>query len=341
MLLPGRSRMRELNKEATMRAEVNRREFLRISAQTAAITGLVGVAHSPLDAFASESPVKVGDAASITSLITDYVAKAPTNSIRNAENEKAWDEPLVGFSSGDDPIYQFYKEDIGSFYWTPIEIFRLAFPEFAAKSEELSIISWVLPHTESIKADLRKQTRTPSEKWIRARTYGGQFIDELSRYVADMLTKAGYPSVAPSVSKSYNQIATNGGKYGMASQWSERHAAYASGLGTFGLCDGLITPKGKAVRFASVVARIKVPPTQRPYKDHHAYCLHYAKGICGMCINRCPGGAVSKSGHDKKACAAQCMTTNQYAEKQLGLPKGAYGCGFCQTGVPCESRIPV
>ena len=70
----------------------------------------------------------------------------------------------------------------------------------------------------------------------------------------------------------------------MASQWSERHAAYASGLGTFGLCDGLITPKGKAVRFASVVTRIKVPPTQRPYKDHHAYCLHYAKGICGMCI---------------------------------------------------------
>jgi epoxyqueuosine reductase QueG len=156
-----------------------------------------------------------------------------------------------------------------------------------------------------------------------------------------MLTETGYPSVAPSVSKSYKQVAANGGKYGMASQWSERHAAYASGLGTFGLCDGLITPKGKAVRFASVVARIKVPPTLRPYKDHHAYCLHYAKGICGMCINRCPGGAVSKSSHDKKACAAQCNITNQYAEKQLGLPKGAYGCGFCQTGVPCESRIPV
>ena len=63
------------------------------------------------------------DAASLTSLIVDYTAKAPTNSLRNAENEKAWDEPLVGFSRGDDPIYQFFKDDIGSFYWTPLEIF--------------------------------------------------------------------------------------------------------------------------------------------------------------------------------------------------------------------------
>ena len=41
-------------------------------------------------------------------------------------------------------------------------------------------------------------------------------------------------------------------KYGMASCWSERHAAFVSGLGTFGLCDGLITPVGKAMRCGSV-----------------------------------------------------------------------------------------
>jgi hypothetical protein len=39
------------------------------------------------------------------------------------------------------------------------------------------------------------------------------------------------------------------------------------------------------------------------------------------------------------ACMKQCNATAQYAEKQMGL-KG-YGCGFCQTAVPCESRIPV
>jgi epoxyqueuosine reductase len=322
-----------------MKPELNRRDFLRVSAQSAAVTGLVGVAGNHLAAMPSETPVKVGDAASIKSLITDYVAKSPTNSLRNAENEKVWDDPLVGFSRGDDPIYQFYKEDIGSFYWTPLEIFKLTFPEISAKPDELSIISWVLPQTESIKADLRKQATTPSEKWVRARLYGGEFIDEMCKHVADTLAKSGCPAVAPSISKTYNGIESINGKYGLASQWSERHAAYASGLGTFGLCDGLITPKGKSMRCASVVAHIKTPSSPRPYKDHHAYCLFYTKGSCGMCMSRCPAGAVTKSGLNKITCRQQCIATTVYARKQFGL--NCYGCGFCQTGVPCESRIPV
>jgi epoxyqueuosine reductase len=323
-----------------MKPELNRRDFLRVSAQSAAVAGLVGVACNHPTVTAAENPVKVLDAASITSLIVDYSAKSPNNSIRNAENEKAWDEPLVGFSRGDDPLYQFYKEDIGPFYWTPVEIFQLTFPEMTVKPDELTIISWVLPHTESIKAELRKLTTTPSEKWIRARHYGGQFIDELSLYVADTFAFAGHQAVVPSFSKdNYGQ---NSDRYGMSARWSERHAAYASGLGTFGLCDGLITAKGKAIRCGSVIARIQIPATPRPYKDkdHHAYCLHYAKGACGMCTSRCPTGAVTKSGHDKKACVSQYGPTNAYAIK-IGLPKEAYGCGFCQTGVPCESRIPV
>jgi epoxyqueuosine reductase len=323
-----------------MKMELNRRKFLKVSAQGAAAAGLAGAAgkmHLPV--FAAETPQKENPAAWITSLIADYVAKSPANSIRNAENEKAWAEPLVGFSRGDDSIYQLYKEkdNIGPFHWTPLEIFNLTFPEISVKPEELSVISWILPHTESIKADLRKQKTTPSEKWIRARIYGEEFNEELRRYVADSLAKAGYPAIAPIFSKSFRM--GNSEKYGMASSWSERHAAYAAGLGTFGLCDGLITPKGKAIRCGSVVARVQIPVTPRPYQDHHAYCLYYAKGICGMCTTRCPAGAVTKSGHNKMACSKQCNATAEYADKQLGL-KG-YGCGFCQTGVPCESQIPV
>lgn len=320
-----------------MKKEINRREFMKVTAQGVAVTGLAGlVPISGVTAIAAETPKKEIDTAWITSFIKDYVATSPNNSIRNVENERAWDEPLVGFSSGADPIYQFFKDDIGSFYWTPVEAFKLIYPETTVKPDELSVIAFVLPHTDAIKADLRKKKDIPSEKWIRARFYGGKFIEELNKHVADTLTKSGYPAVAPT-----NSPINNSKKYGWVAQWSERHAAYASGLGTFGLCDGLITPVGKAIRCGSVVAQIKVPPTQRPYTDHHAYCLHYAKGACGMCINRCPAGSVTKSGHDKTACANQCMTTSAYAEKQLGLPKGAYGCGFCQTGVPCESKIPV
>jgi epoxyqueuosine reductase len=315
-----------------MKPELNRREFLRVSAQGVAAAGLT------VSVLSAQSSQKENPASWITSLIIDYVAKSPSNSIRNAENEKAWAEPLVGFARGDDPIFQQYKEHVGPFHWTPSEIFGLTFPESTAKPEELSVISWVLPHTESIKADLRKQTTTPSEKWIRARIYGEEFNEELRRYVAETLTKSGYAAVVPVFSKSFKM--GNSEKYGMATSWSERHAAYAAGQGTFGLCDGLITRVGKAIRCGSVVAKIQLPATPRPYQDHHAYCLYYTKGSCGMCTMRCPAGAVKKeSGHNKMACSKQCNATAEYASKQLGL-KG-YGCGFCQTGVPCESRIPV
>jgi len=309
-----------------MKAELDRRGFLRLSAAA----GLTA-------AFTLQAPQQYHTASSITSLIQDFAANSPVNSLHTSSAEKAWDQPLVGFSRGDDPIYQSYKEFVGPFHWTPLEIFRLTFPDVRVQSDELAVVSWVLPHTEAIKADLRSQTANPSEKWIRARIYGEQFNEELRKLVAAALTKSGHPALAPTLSAGFKT--DNSARYGMASSWSERHAAYAAGLGTFGLCDGLITPKGKAIRCGSVVARIQIPAAVRPYEDHHAYCLFFAQGICGMCAKRCPAGAVTKSGHDKQACMKQCAATAQYADKQLGL-KG-YGCGFCQTGVPCESRIPV
>jgi epoxyqueuosine reductase len=323
-----------------MKLELNRRKFLKISAQGAAAAGLTNVASlGHFSAARADEPKKM-DAAWITSWIADQVAKSPNNSIKNAENEKAWAAPLVGFARGDDSIFEQYKQkdNIGPFHWTPLEAFNLTFPDITVKPEELTVISWILPHTESIKADLRKQTTTPSEKWIRARLYGEDFNDELRKTLAETLTKSGHPAFAPILAKSFKM--GNSEKYGMATSWSERHAAYASGLGTFGLCDGLITAVGKAIRCGSVVARIQIPATPRPYQDHHAYCLHYAKGTCGMCAQRCVGGAIAKAtGHNKQACSKQCNVTADYAKKQLNL--NSYGCGFCQTGVPCESQIPV
>ncbi len=319
-----------------MKRELNRRGFLKASAQGAAIAGLSGVAGRLSGVFAVEDTLKNPSAHSVTSFIQDFTANSPENSLKNETNEKAWDEPLVGFCRGDDPIYQLYKDHIGQFHWAPLEIFRLTFPEQSVKAEELTVISWILPHTEAIKADLRKRTKEPSEKWIRARLYGEQFNETLRKQLAESLINSGFPAVVPILSPNFSMGRSE--LYGMASSWSERHAAYASGLGTFGLCDGLITPKGKAIRCGSVVARIQIPATPRPYEDHHAYCLFHSKGICGMCIDRCPAGAVAKSGHDKQVCGKQCMATAQYASEKLGLK--AYGCGFCQTGVPCESRIP-
>ncbi len=279
--------------------------------------------------------VNRGDLAGwVAKLIEDYIS-SHNNSFNDA-GEPAWERPLVGFSSGADPLYDFYKKDIGSFYVLPAEFMRGAHPTLEVKPEELTVISWVLPQTRATKYDHRKETRMPCERWARARIMGEGVNMRLRAHVVEEMGKAGYPAVAPMLSPLWEQHMSE--KYLFASAWSERHAAYAAGLGTFGLSDGLITAKGKAHRVGSVIAKIDIAPTPRPYTDHHAYCLWYAKGTCGACIKKCPANAISGRGHDKQRCSDYVDTTHAFVEEHYRF-KG-YGCGFCQVGVPCESGIP-
>ncbi len=259
------------------------------------------------------------------------------NTLNEETYEPAWARPLVGFSKGDDPLYLEIKHDIGPFYWTPQDAFTKAFPSSGAMDKELTVISWILLHTDRTKADSRKEKCYPSERWARSRKYGEEFNVMLRNQVVAVLNGAGYEAVAPTNHPSWERKVSE--RYGFASVWSERHAAYVAGLGTFGLCDGLITAAGKAMRCGSVVARIRIPPTDRPYADLHAYCLFFSKGTCGKCIKRCPAGAITGAGHDKKKCLAyEDSVTTPYVQSRFGIE--AYGCGLCQTAVPCESRIP-
>jgi epoxyqueuosine reductase QueG len=245
---------------------------------------------------------------------------------------------MVGFCSGDDPIYEQYKEVVDPEHWTPAEAFARVYPEAQVRPNELTVISWVLPQTEATKADNRRETVIPAERWARSRIYGEAFNNVLRDRVVAALDAAGVDAVAPMRAPGWKSKSSE--RFVYTSVWSERHAAYASGLGTFGICDGLITPLGKAMRVGSVVARVRIPPTPRPYTDHQAYCLFYSQGICGACIPRCPVGALSKEGgHDKRKCGAHLReTTKPYVQSEYGFD--GYGCGLCQTGVPCESRIP-
>jgi epoxyqueuosine reductase len=273
----------------------------------------------------------------VEAIIKDFIDTSPENTLKNKEHDRAWADALVGFSRGDDPIYGEFREMIGDFYWTPLEIFNLAFPDFHVNPDQLTVISWILPQTESTKADNRKETTYPAERWARARIYGEEVNERLRAHMVACLNHAGIKAVAPMLSPFWKRETSE--RYGYASTWSERHVAYASGLGTFGLCDGLITPKGKAMRCGSVVAQMAIPPTHRPYDDHREYCLFFTRGTCGKCIPRCPVGAITESGHDKVKCREHLRkATADYVKSHYGFD--GFGCGLCQTKVPCESKIP-
>ena len=273
----------------------------------------------------------------VKSIVRDFIQNSPENSLKDATGEKAWEDCLIGFSNGADSIFQEYKEHVGSFHMTPLELFTKSFPEAEHKADQLTVISWILPQTDQTKSDNRKQTAYPAERWARARIFGEQTNAALRDHVVATLQGQGYQAITPQLSPYWERKMSD--KFGFASTWSERHAAYASGLGTFGLCDGLITPKGKAMRCGSVIADIQIPPTVRPYQNHHEYCLFFTEGICKKCIPRCPAGAISELGHDKIKCRGYMHPMiDEYVKSHYHFD--GYGCGLCQTGVPCESKIP-
>lgn len=85
------------------------------------------------------------------------------------------------------------------------------------------------------------------------------------------------------------------------SRWSERHAAYVCGLGTFGLSRGFITPKGMAGRITSIIIDEEFEPEERSYTGIYDFCIR-----CGACAVKCPAGAISKE-YGKKQCLVQSL----------------------------------
>jgi len=274
----------------------------------------------------------------LITLATDFWRESPLNTLDNGTNEKAWAMPHFGVAAGNDPLFATFKHDIGPFYWTPQEAFALAFPEQPAPADALSVLVWILPQTEETRADQRSATALPSERWARSRDFGEKFNLALRRHLADTLTAAGIPSVAPELLPQFARQTSE--RFGLAANWSERHTAHAAGLGTFSLSDGLITAHGMAVRIGSLITRQLLPVTPRPYTGHTDWCLWYAEGLCGACMRRCPVGAITPAGHDKPSCFKYIReVTTPHVKKSYGTDFTP--CGLCQVAIPCETRNPV
>jgi epoxyqueuosine reductase len=281
----------------------------------------------------------------IEKVIKDYANSNPSNCLDCFDSEPIFEKPLAGFAGGNDPLFKEYKKVVHESHFLPREILELHMGEKPDQQtpdpEKISVISFILPiNRKTVKANAA-QKEGPSLRWNHTRWRGQSFINELSAYLVSVLEQMGYCAVAPELSPFYKMIISSDG---FTSNWSQRHIAYAAGLGTFSLNDGFITAKGLAMRCGSVVTNMKLQSSVRPYINYLENCLFYSTGKCGKCIRRCPGGAISERGHDKLKCFEILF------EKQKPWIEGAHGagyignyagCGLCQTGVPCADRIPV
>ncbi len=276
-------------------------------------------------------------AASLQEEIRAFVRHSPLNLMPDSNGGSIFDQPLVQFADGDDSIFTEYKSIIDPTHLTPREALAMA----CGKSPEnlpahLSVISWILPITSKTRESNRPQKDIPSRPWAYTRWYGEKFNEALRKHMVEVITDKGYLATAPFL-QTYFKTMEN--EKGSLSNWSERHIAYAAGLGTFSLSDGFITERGIAHRCGSVVTDMPLPANPRTAETPYSNCLFYVNKECRDCIPRCPAGAITEQGHDKIKCRKYMYDEIAYIKQKYGVD--VQGCGLCQTKVPCEFRNPV
>lgn len=271
---------------------------------------------TPGKAGAGKRLVAAANRRKLEEALSRRVRESPGNRLATPEGSAIYDEPLLGLARAGDPLFDRLRE-VGA-------------PDHRSPGDWLSgartVISYFLPFSRAV----RESNRTPglpSAEWCSARIEGEALNDELRRFLVARLEAQGFRAVAPPLTPAFRVS-------GLAANWSERHVAYIAGLGTFGLSASLITRRGSAGRFGSVVTDWELEPDPRPDGPHYAYCPWLSRGECGDCIARCPAGAIGAEGKDKERC-------RRYLDEVI-KPRFAprYGCAKCQTGVSCEAGLP-
>lgn len=242
----------------------------------------------------------------------DFVRTSELNVVAELDGLRIYDVPLVGVAAADDPLFEELKEPgaVGTGHLSP--------GQWLAGAN--SVVVYFLPFTAAVRRANRFDG-LPATEWLYGRIEGEKLNNALRTHILDKLVSAGYEAMAPAFDPRF-AVADR------RSNWSERHAAFIAGLGTFCLNRSLITRAGAAGRVGSVITSLSLPPTSRDYVAAEENCTR-----CGACIRRCPAGAISEAGKDNDLCSAFLDETRRRFDPR-------YGCGKCQTGVPCEDRIP-
>ncbi len=261
----------------------------------------------------------------IFELAKNFVLNSPLNVVcdEKIKDLRLFETPLMGVANAFDPYFEKLKEPgaIGPHFGPP----EAWLP--GAKS----VISFFLPFTERVRKANAESFPLPAYEWLCGRVEGQAFLNELSAYLVREIIASGANAVSPYIDPRFwttdPPFAPDSPSF--TSNWSERHIGFIAGLGTFGLSKGFISEKGMAGRMCSVVTDLPLDPDLRKYSDIYEYCT-----MCGACIRRCPAGAISKeTGKDHAACKAYFVSIRVHCSPR-------YGCGKCQTTVPCETSAP-
>ena len=304
---------------------INRRVFLKIAG-----AGAVALAVSPLDMLVSSCTNRMGkertralmaSAEKVFSNLADNSVLLPSEQIV----VPVLDTPLVGVASADDPLFEtFRKNEIIGVQWrSPREWMP----------EAKSVVAFFFPVSAEIRSRHRVARTATNEAWNYGYGKHGQVVNAFLSGLTSELERQGVKTFIPTKDPSFKierQPVVSGGKEDVhySTSWSNRHVAFAAGLGTFGIHRHLITRKGCSGVLASMILDCEMEPTSADYQDPYENCIH-----CGACVTRCPAGAITLENlRNLKECAAYAATLR--SENDPGY------CGKCLVGIPCEFIAP-
>ncbi len=198
-----------------------------------------------------------------------------------------------------------------------------------------SVVSFFLPFTARVREANGESGPEPAPEWLHGRIEGQDFIDRLSRALVERLREEGADAVSPAVDSRFASCTLRNTAFldeagtpfpvTFTSNWSERHVAFVCGLGTFGLSRGLITSLGVAGRFGSVITTLPLAPDT----SFRMSCTGTAP------VRRSAAKCPAAPSHWKRARHNSLL---KYLDLMKEKHSPRFGCGKCQTGVPCEKE---
>ena len=230
--------------------------------------------------------------------------------------ETRWREPLVGFASAADPLFVQLKTVVSPSHSLPDDLLPGA----------RTVVAFFIPF-ERFVAQSNIEGMLVSREWAKAYVQTNELIAAVCQYMKGLIESEGHSVFVTPPTHNFDRAK-------LMSDWSQRHVAFAAGLGSFGLNNMLITRRGSCGRLGSFLTTLDLAPDGRMAAEA---CLHGAGRSCARCVERCVNGALSVRGFDRKRCYARCLE-NGAAFKAMGK---ADVCGKCVVGLPCSFTNPV
>ena len=222
-----------------------------------------------------------------------------------------WKKPLIGFAGANHPYVRSLKEIISPTHLMPEDVLEGA----------TSVLCFFFPfEEETVRENIKGDT--PSPLWATAYPETNTMFVQMANHIKSLIESWGYRAEQPSAIGKISEQQ-------LYSNWSQRHFAYAAGLGTFGVNNMLIGEQGCTGRYFTLVCDLPVIPDEPQQVEN---CLYKREGKCLACVRRCPVGALSPEGFDREKCFARVKENS----KQWGNTI----CGKCSVGMPCSFKRP-